>query len=138
MGAHEKAENTPNAPKFIFPNFLPKSKSLGFRWKKGFIGRPISHITRISRNFQLTDSGNSFQLLAWTKSDVTILKRSNKQHILMRQKPVFCSICCLFDLFKIVTSHFVQAGNWKEFPKSVNWFVLILFIKSYNKFRNIF
>ena len=29
-----------NAPKFICPNCLPKPKSFGFRWKKGFIVRP--------------------------------------------------------------------------------------------------
>ena len=31
MGADKLAENTPNAPKFIGPNCLPKPKSLGFR-----------------------------------------------------------------------------------------------------------
>ena len=31
MGADKAAENTPNAPKFICPNCLPKPKSLGFR-----------------------------------------------------------------------------------------------------------
>ena len=34
MGADKLAENTLNAPKFICPNFLPKPKSLGFRWKR--------------------------------------------------------------------------------------------------------
>ena len=34
MGADKLFENTPNAPKFICPNCLPKSKSLGFWWKK--------------------------------------------------------------------------------------------------------
>ena len=29
MGADKSAENTPNAPKFICPNCLPKPKSLG-------------------------------------------------------------------------------------------------------------
>ena len=40
MSADKSAENTPNAPKFICPICLPNSKSLGFQWKKGFIGRP--------------------------------------------------------------------------------------------------
>ena len=39
MGADKSFENTPNAPKFIFPNGLPKPK-IWFRWKKGFSGRP--------------------------------------------------------------------------------------------------
>jgi hypothetical protein len=30
MGADKLAENTPNAPKFICPNCLPKPKSLVF------------------------------------------------------------------------------------------------------------
>ena len=35
IGADSKYfENTPNVPKFICPNCLPKPKSLGFRWKK--------------------------------------------------------------------------------------------------------
>ena len=34
MGADKSAENTPNAPKFICLNCLPKPKSLEFRWKK--------------------------------------------------------------------------------------------------------
>ena len=40
MGADKLAENTPNAPKLICPNCLPKPKSLGLWWKKSFIGRP--------------------------------------------------------------------------------------------------
>ena len=40
MGADSLAENTPNAPEFICPICLPKPKSSGFQWKKGFIGRP--------------------------------------------------------------------------------------------------
>ena len=32
------AKNTPNTPKFICPNCLPKPKSLGFRWKKASLG----------------------------------------------------------------------------------------------------
>jgi hypothetical protein len=31
MGADKLAENHPNGPKFIFPNCLPKPKSLGIR-----------------------------------------------------------------------------------------------------------
>ena len=38
MGADKSTESTPNSP--ICPNCLPKPKSLVFRWKKGFIGRP--------------------------------------------------------------------------------------------------
>ena len=38
MGADKSAENTPNAPKFIGPNCLPKPKSLGFWWKKASLG----------------------------------------------------------------------------------------------------
>ena len=38
MGADKLAKNTPNAPKFISPNCLPKPKSLGFRWKKASLG----------------------------------------------------------------------------------------------------
>ena len=34
MGADKLFENTPNAPKVICPNCLPKPKSLGFWWKK--------------------------------------------------------------------------------------------------------
>ena len=34
MGADELAKNTPNAPKLICPNCLPKPKNLGFQWKK--------------------------------------------------------------------------------------------------------
>ena len=30
VGANKLAENTPNAPKFICPNCLPKLKRLGF------------------------------------------------------------------------------------------------------------
>ena len=33
MGADRLAENTPNAPKLIYPIWLPKPKSLGFQWK---------------------------------------------------------------------------------------------------------
>ena len=40
MGADSFAENTPNVPEFICPICLPKLKSSGFQWKKGFIGRP--------------------------------------------------------------------------------------------------
>ena len=38
MGADKLAENTPNAPKFICPNCLPKPKSLEFWWKKASLG----------------------------------------------------------------------------------------------------
>ena len=38
MGADKSAENNPNAPKFICPNCLPKSKSLGFWQKKASLG----------------------------------------------------------------------------------------------------
>jgi hypothetical protein len=34
MGADSSAENTPNAPEFICPIYLPKPKSSGFQWKK--------------------------------------------------------------------------------------------------------
>ena len=40
MGADSLAENTLNAQEFISPICLPKPKSSGFRWKKGFIGPP--------------------------------------------------------------------------------------------------
>jgi hypothetical protein len=36
---NSSAENSPNAPKLIFPICLPKFKSLGFQRKKGIIGR---------------------------------------------------------------------------------------------------
>ena len=36
-GADKLAEN---APRFIFQNCLPKPKSLGIQWPKGYIGRP--------------------------------------------------------------------------------------------------
>ena len=42
MGADKLFKNTPNTPKFICPNCLPKPKSLGFFMKKGFIGHPQS------------------------------------------------------------------------------------------------
>jgi hypothetical protein len=38
MGADKSAENTPNAPKFICPNFLPKPKILNFCEKKASLG----------------------------------------------------------------------------------------------------
>ena len=38
MGADSSAENTPNAPEFIFPICLPKPKSSGFQWKKASLG----------------------------------------------------------------------------------------------------
>ena len=39
MGADKPAEeNTPYAPKLICPNCLPKPKSLGFQWKKVWLG----------------------------------------------------------------------------------------------------
>ena len=38
MGADKLAENTPNTPKFVYPNCLLKPKSLGFRWKKASLG----------------------------------------------------------------------------------------------------
>ena len=38
MGADKFTENTLNAPKFICPNCLPKTKSLGFWWKKASLG----------------------------------------------------------------------------------------------------
>ena len=40
MGADSLAENTPNAPEFIWPISLPKPKKSGFQWKKACIGRP--------------------------------------------------------------------------------------------------
>ena len=42
MGADKLAENTPNAPKLICPNCLPKIKKLRISVKKGFIGCPWS------------------------------------------------------------------------------------------------
>ena len=39
MSADKSAENTPNAPKCIYPNCLPKPKSLGFWWKKSVVKR---------------------------------------------------------------------------------------------------
>ena len=38
-------KNTPNAPEFICPNCLPKTKSSGFQWKKTSLGvrSPWSH-----------------------------------------------------------------------------------------------
>ena len=38
MGADSSAENSPNAPKFICPNCLPKPKSLNFNKKKVSLG----------------------------------------------------------------------------------------------------
>ena len=38
MGTDSLAENTPNAPEFIFPICLPKPKSLGFQWKQASLG----------------------------------------------------------------------------------------------------
>ena len=38
MGADKLFKNTPNAPKFICPNCLPKPRSLGFWWKKASLG----------------------------------------------------------------------------------------------------
>ena len=38
MGVDKLAKNTPNAPKRICPNCLPKPKSLGFLWKKASLG----------------------------------------------------------------------------------------------------
>ena len=47
MGADKLSENTPNAPKFICPNCLPKSKSFGISMKKDFIGCPKSMFVSI-------------------------------------------------------------------------------------------
>ena len=38
MGANKSAENTPNAPEFIWPICLPKPKNSGFQWKKASLG----------------------------------------------------------------------------------------------------
>ena len=38
MGADSLAENTPNAPEFICPIYLPKPKSSGFQSKKASFG----------------------------------------------------------------------------------------------------
>ena len=38
MGVDKLVKNTPNAPKFICPNCLPKPKILGFWWKKDSLG----------------------------------------------------------------------------------------------------
>ena len=38
MGADSVAENSQNAPEFIWPICLPKPKSSGFQWKKASLG----------------------------------------------------------------------------------------------------
>ena len=38
MVADSLAENTPNAPEFVCPICLPKTKSSGFQWKKASLG----------------------------------------------------------------------------------------------------
>ena len=38
LGADKSAENTPNAPRFICLNCLPKPKSFEFLWKKAALG----------------------------------------------------------------------------------------------------
>ena len=40
VGANSLAENTPKALELTCPIGLPKHKSSGFQWKKGFIWRP--------------------------------------------------------------------------------------------------
>ena len=43
MGADKSAEHTPNSPKLICPNCLPKPKSLGFWRKKGLHWASVVH-----------------------------------------------------------------------------------------------
>ena len=38
MGSDSSDKNTPNAPEFICPICLPKTKSFGFQWKKASLG----------------------------------------------------------------------------------------------------
>ena len=40
MSAYSSAENTPNAPEFIYPICLLNPKKFRISMKKGFIGRP--------------------------------------------------------------------------------------------------
>ena len=41
MGADSSAENTPNAPEFIYiPNLFAQAQKFQISMKKGFIGRP--------------------------------------------------------------------------------------------------
>ena len=75
MGADKLFKNTPNAPKFICPNCLPKPKSLGHRCKKASLGvrspwlcvyeRPEG---KIACKMELFRGGFSFSL---SKTDCT-------------------------------------------------------------------
>ena len=44
MGADSSAENSPNAPEFICPICLTKSKSSGFQWEKASLGLAVELI----------------------------------------------------------------------------------------------
>ena len=55
MVADKSAQNTPNAPKFIYPNCLPKPKSFGFQWKKASLGVG-SPWSRLSLRFNQRDA----------------------------------------------------------------------------------
>ena len=87
IGAYKMAKNTPNAPKFIGPNCLPKPKSLVFRWKKAFhwasvVRVPVDlkllkhSIWEISSNFcgLLRTLSKSVYLVKFTKFSLLALK----------------------------------------------------------------
>ena len=62
MGATKSFENTPNAPKFISPNCLPKLKSLELRWKKASlsVGRTWDTLKFLSVSYDHTKENLTF------------------------------------------------------------------------------
>ena len=82
MGADKSAENTPNAPKFICPNCLPKHRSLRFSWK---IWCPLSVIATIGIMEKYT--GQTFIIDTYEKND------NNS----MRLDPL-CNFCLHFQI----------------------------------------
>ena len=100
MGADKLTESTPNAPKFICPNRLPKPKSLVFRWKR-------LHWASVVRGYNGRTQGKQLSIVEQMFSSMVILKFALKKkcriwqaHWIFFLTPPLILTCSLIEVMK--------------------------------------
>ena len=115
MGTYSSAENTPNAPKFICPNCLPKPKSLGFWWKRLHwvsLVRDGHHLHNwiVSGTLPLlwtvTSSGSRIYWTLWIKK----LMDSDLDHLF--DDGTKLEVCTFWDYPTFIESDYVWHSNF--------------------------
>ena len=112
--------HTPNAPKFICPNCLPKPKSLWFWWKKASV---VREQTDISSSFRKSKSrSRSRQMLLFTNSLPFDFWESIQGHgkipLLIGIMVFCCQNCSDLQWEKIVLVN--EKTFWNSRPKAKN------------------